>query len=126
MTLLYIPCAVWGRHSGYSSSSSSTSNCNNKISNSITNCKSVRNNNNSYTSSSSSSNSSGNHKMNNNNNNNDNSSNNNDNDNLREFALCYERHPESMRGKPGLVLRSVIPFPGNAGNARERRGYVPT
>ena len=35
--------------------------------------------------------------------------------NLREFALCYERHLESMRGKSGLVQRSVTPLPVSAG-----------
>ena len=29
---------------------------------------------------------------------------------LREFALCYKRHPESMRGWSGVVLPAVTPF----------------
>ena len=36
---------------------------------------------------------------------------------LREFALCYERHPESMRGLSGFWLPAVIPFPRIRGSA---------
>ena len=37
---------------------------------------------------------------------------------LREFALRYERHPESMRGKSGLERRAVTPFPAHPAHPR--------